>query len=283
MFNTGLTELASIYPLQRNKIISCQYKLIGDLIKTLSPNLANIDIVKTITTNSLVMNDKVADVNKTCRVIVPIMIGVLRSLGRVSGIPNVSILSLIYHDNHLKDYICEKTDQLKPSKTIDSLATSISPTPNTQAPSLTIPRGSIPISNSKSSGMSKSSSTHSAMNMNKNCLFSSLNLADFLNPILGYNELAMSSSSLLASSFALNPNLEVYFTHTIGSSYYNGTAPYSLILNTNELKDLCQLIKKLFVKNVISAINRNLNEYIAQQQVSLATNFLKFIQISSYY
>jgi hypothetical protein len=55
--------------------------------------------------------------------------------------------------------------------------------------------------------------------------------------------------------------------HTIGSSFYNGSAPYSLMLTTSEIKELSQIIKKLFVKNVITQINRHLNEFITIQQV----------------
>lgn len=105
---------------------------------------------------------------------------------------------------------------------------------------------------------------------------SSLNLSDFLNPLLGYAELSISSltskssASLLGSSaFALNPNLEAYFTHTIGSSYYLGTAPYAISLTAAETKDLCQIVKKIFVKNMIVQLNRFLNEFLTQQQNEL--------------
>ena len=83
MFNTGLTELAYIFPTYRSKIINVQYKIISDLIKALSNSSAfsinNIDIVKTITTSSLV--EKI-DSTKACRVLIPILIGLLRSIGR---------------------------------------------------------------------------------------------------------------------------------------------------------------------------------------------------------
>lgn len=130
--------------------------------------------------------------------------------------------------------------------------------------------------------MSKSPSVYSSAttttinqyNLNKICLVSNLSLADFLNPILGYNEPLNLNNINSSTSFALNPNLETYFMHTIGSSFYNGSAPYSLVLTTSEIKDLCQTIKKLFVKNVITQINRHLNEFISTQQVFLLCFFL---------
>jgi hypothetical protein len=123
-------------------------------------------------------------------------------------------------------------------------------------------------------------------------------LADYLNPILAYNDLSptffsinsassisgLSSNSLQSNtsslgsgiksssrfscthSFANNPNLESYFLHTIGSSFYNGSGLYTLQLTSSELKDLCQIVKKLFVKNVIGQINRHLNEYLTNEQ-----------------
>ena len=124
------------------------------------------------------------------------------------------------------------------------------------------------MSKSPSVYSSSTSATINQYNLTKICLASNLNLADFLNPILGYNEsLNLNSLNSSASSFALNPNLEAYFMHTIGSSFYNGSAPYSLMLTTSEIKELSQIIKKLFVKNVITQINRHLNEFIAIQQV----------------
>jgi len=245
----------------------------NDLIKKSTPNMANIDFVKTITTTSLVMNDKIADVNKSCKMIVPILIGLFRSIGRISGIPNISILSLIYHDNHLNEYITEKfTSKMDPQQQVNSNVSSKS-------------NGSISKSSSGSFGTSSNIS-----GLNKNCLSSNLNLADFLNPLLGYNELALISLTSNSSSggsgggnggasFSFNPNLESYFMHTIGSSYYyNGSNNnYSILLTNNELKDLCQIVKKLFVRNVISSINRNLNEFLVQQQVKL----LKIISILS--
>jgi hypothetical protein len=97
-------------PAYRVKILSVQFKLVNDLIKTLGNSSAfsinNIDIVKTIATSSLV--EKV-DSAKACRVLVPVLIGMLRSIGRISGIENTSILSLIYHCNHLNDYIDKKS------------------------------------------------------------------------------------------------------------------------------------------------------------------------------
>ena len=96
-------------------------------------------------------------------------------------------------------------------------------------------------------------------------------MAHPLNPLLGFNETTATTSS--NASFSFNPNLETYFMHTIGSSYYynnnNGSTNknYSILLTNGELKDLCQIIKKLFVRNVITSINRNLNEFLVQQQV----------------
>ena len=76
LFNTGMTELAQIFPVYRARVLASQYKLMGDIVKSLSASnafkLNNIDIVKTITTNSLVVN---LDTNKTCKVLVPILIG----------------------------------------------------------------------------------------------------------------------------------------------------------------------------------------------------------------
>jgi hypothetical protein len=130
-------------------------------------------------------------------------------------------------------------------------------------------------SNQFSLGMSKSSSSASnqyQLNSTKNCLSSNLNLADYLNPLLGYTEssLAPSKSScahVINSSFQLNPNLEAYFTNTIGSSYYSGSGAYTIVLTSAETKELCQIIKKLFVKNMIVQLNRYLNEFLAHQQV----------------
>ena len=236
----------------------------NDLIKKSTPNMANIDFVKTITTTSLVMNDKIADVNKSCKMIVPILIGLFRSIGRISGIPNISILSLIYHDNHLNEYITEKFTSKMDSQQHQQVNSNVSSKSN----------GSISKSSSGSFGTSSNIS-----GLNKNCLSSNLNLADFLNPLLGYNELALIPLTSNSSggggnggaSFSFNPNLESYFMHTIGSSYYyNGSNNnYSILLTNNELKDLCQIVKKLFVRNVISSINRNLNEFLVQQQVKL--------------
>ena len=125
------------------------------------------------------------------------------------------------------------------------------------------------------SSMSKSSSAafyQYQLHSNKNCLSSNLNLADYLNPLLGYTEssLAPSKSScanLMNSSFQSNPNLEAYFTNTIGSSYYSGSAAYTIVLTSAETKELCQIIKKLFVKNMIVQLNRYLNEFLTHQQV----------------
>jgi hypothetical protein len=83
IYNTGLTELAQIYPLYRSKILNAQYKLLNELIKSLGNanafNLNNIDIVKTITTSSLVVN---VDSNKACKTLIPLLVGLLRSIGR---------------------------------------------------------------------------------------------------------------------------------------------------------------------------------------------------------
>jgi len=143
------------------------------------------------------MNDKIADVNKSCKMIVPILIGLLRSLGRISGIPNKSILSLIYHDNHLQEYTTKNHNNNKSN----------------------INNG-MPKSSSVQSGSSfvtNSTTTSSSIKPNS-YLSSSLNLADFLNPLLGFNETTATTSS--NASFSFNPNLETYFMHTIGSSYY---------------------------------------------------------------
>lgn len=137
------------------------------------------------------------------------------------------------------------------------------------------------VSSSSSSNTIKSSSSTTSANqfqlyLNQNCLSSSLKLSDFLNPLLGYTELSiasftskLSSSTLSSSAFGLNPNLEVYFTHTIGSSYYIGTAPYSMIFTTSEAKELCQIVKKIFVKNMIVQLNRYLNDYLTHHHVRL--------------
>ena len=130
---------------------------------------------------------------------------------------------------------------------------------------------------SMDSGMSKSSSAVSnqyQLYSTKNCLSSNLNLADYLNPLLGYTEssLAPSKSScshVINSSFQLNPNLEAYFANTIGSSYYSGSAAYTIVFTSAETKELCQIIKKLFVKNMIVQLNRYLNEFLTHQQVKL--------------
>jgi hypothetical protein len=105
-----------------------------------------------------------------------------------------------------------------------------------------------------------------------------LNLADFLNPMLGYSELSItaltSSSSYLSlpsSSFALNPHLDVYFHFTIGSSFYNGSSPYALCLSSSELKELHQIVKKLFNKGSIGQINKYLNEYLLSLEVTVSS------------
>ena len=250
LYNTALTELASLYPLYRAKILAAQYKLIGDLIKSLYAanafKLNNIDIVKTIATSSLVVN---LDPNRACKILIPVLIGVLRSIGRISGIQHTSILSLIYHDNHLVEYI-----HVKSPKTA----------------------GSLPKSASNLSANATKTSSQFQSQLGKNFQSSNLHLADFLNPLLGYSELSITAltstasySSLSSSSFAVNSNLEVYFTHTIGASFYNGSADYALVLTNSETKELCQLVKKLFVKNVITQINRCLNEFLLQQQNEL--------------
>lgn len=138
---------------------------------------------------------------------------------------------------------------------------------------------------STSGGMKSSSTNDSISSIGSNAQFqqklmkslpqsTNLSLSDFLNPVLGYSELSITSlttassfSSLSSSSFAHNPNLEAYFTHTLGSSFYNGSAPYALVLSNSEIKDVCQLIKKLFVKSVINQIGKYLNDYLTQQQV----------------
>jgi hypothetical protein len=260
-YNTGLTELAHIYPAYRARILQSQYKLIGDIIKSLNTSnmLNKIDIVKTITTSSLVVN---VDANKACRLLVPVLIGVLRSFGRVSGLEGTSILTLIFHDNYLAKFVQASSStttagcsQMKSSPTNDSIASSNSAT--------------VAAVNSQFQQKLTSRSPQST----------SLNLSDFLNPYLGYGELPVtalstttatsttSSSNLSHSVFCQNPNLEAYFAHTIGSSFYNGQAAYALQLSPVELKELFQLIKKLFVKSIINQINKYLNDFLTQQQV----------------
>ena len=116
----------------------------------------------------------------------------------------------------------------------------------------------------------------STSHLSKNFQASNLNLSDFLNPLLSYSELSITAltstssySSLSTSSFAFNSNLDIYFTNTMGSSFYNGSADYAIVFTNSEIKELSQLIKKLFVKNVISQINRSLNEFLLQQQTEL--------------
>lgn len=112
MFNTGITELVSLYPVHRSRILAVQYKLVQDLIKTLSNastfSINNINIVKTITSTQLV--EAKVDAAKACRVLVPVLIGLLRSIGRISALENTSLLSLIYHANHLNAYIQQNDD-----------------------------------------------------------------------------------------------------------------------------------------------------------------------------
>jgi hypothetical protein len=250
LFNTGLTELSHIFPTYRTKILNSQYKIINDIVKSInnssnSFSITNIDIVKTITTNSLVVN---VDANKASRILIPLLLGLLRSFGRISGIPNTSILTLIFHNNHLNEYIKSKNS----SSSLSSTST-------------------INISKSNSATFSQ---TQFQSQLNKNIQSSNLNLADFLNPVLGYSELSItaltsksSNSSQSSSSFAFNPNLEAYFMSTIGSSFYNGSSNYAVVLTNSEIKELCQLIKKLFVKSTINQINRYLNEFINISQV----------------
>ncbi len=238
MFNTGITELASLFPAHKSRILTVQFKLCQDLIKTLSNastfSINNIDIVKTITSTQLV--EAKVDAAKACRILVPILIGLLRSIGRISGLENTSLLSLIYHANHLNEYIQQTTENPKviahtqPQKTPNDPTTS-----------------------------------------NWLRLSSSLSLSDFLNPILGYQELSLSTSraSLCPSSLALNANLETHFTHSIGSSYYMGTASYALALSTSEIKEFCQIVKKIFVKNMIVQLNRYLNEFHQHQDTTV--------------
>ncbi len=117
---------------------------------------------------------------------------------------------------------------------------------------------------------------HTTNKTNRSIHLSNLNLADFLNPLLGYSELSItsltSSSSYLSlpsSSFALNPHLDVYFDCTIGSSYYNGSSAYALCLASSELKELYQITKKLFTKGSITQINKYLNEYLISLEVTV--------------
>lgn len=176
---------------------------------------------------------------------------------------NTSILSLIYHDG-----------ELSPPMTTPSSSGSKSTRNNTSGIKNSSTNDSI-ASNGSSSTTSLASNIQFQQKLMKSLPQSTnLSLSDFLNPILGYSELAITSlttassfSSLSLSSFAQNPNLESYFTHTLGSSFYNGSAPYALVLTTSEIKDVCSLIKKLFVKGVINQINRYLNDYLIQQQV----------------
>lgn len=178
--------------------------------------------------------------------------------------PFLSILSLIYHDGDLNppSTTPNRTSRsgggggrgMKSSSTNDSIASS----------------GSSSTANSLASNTQFQQKLMKSLPQSTN-----LSLSDFLNPILGYSELAITSlttassfSSLSMSSFAHNPNLEAYFTHTLGSSFYNGSAPYALVLSNGEIKDVCNIIKKLFVKSVINQIARYLNDFLTQQQVS---------------
>lgn len=163
--------------------------------------------------------------------------------------PNTSILTLIFNDG---ESLPKTARRMKNSSTNDSIS-----------------------SNGSSSATSLASNAQFQQKLMKSLPQSTnLSLSDFLNPILGYSELAITSlttsssfSSLSSSSFAHNPNLEAYFTHTLGSSFYNGSAPYALVLSNAEIKDVCQLIKKLFVKSVINQMARYLNDFLTQQQV----------------
>lgn len=240
--------MASIFPSCRSKILNCQLKLIGELIKLLSNsgsfNINNIDFVKTITSNSIVVN---VDANKACNVIVPILFGMLRSFGRISGIDDISILSLIFHDFPKNDSINDKKINLKLSETNDSIS----------------------LNDSENSVKSK---FH--IQLEKNFQSTILNLADYLNPFLGNTELNINqhikninNSTLIASSFALNSNLEQYFKFTVGSSFYNGLGTYSVVLSQSEIKDLNQILKKLFNKNLINQLNRYLGDFINLREV----------------
>ena len=208
----------------------------------------------------------------------------MRSIGRVSGIQNTSILSLIFHDNHLNEYINVKINN---NKSKQFLVNSPSSSSLTTLKNSTISKSASISSNlanqqqqqpqqSSSSSVATLTQLHSSSQLSKSFQASNLNLADFLNPLLGYSELSItdltsttSYSSLTSSSFAFNANLEVYFTHTIGSSFYNGSSDYAIVLTNSEIKELSQLVKKLFVKSVITQINRCLNEFLLQQQNDL--------------
>ncbi len=207
--------------------------------------------MKTLTTTSLVTN---IDAQKACLILVPILLGLLRSTGRISGILHRSILSLIFNDNG-------NMSNPRSSKTTSTENTTIKTSESSSS-----------INQSKLKFMPNSNSRFQ-LQLTKNCQTSNLNLVDFLNPLLQYNELSITAltstssySSLSSSSFTLNPYLETYFAFTMGSSFYNGSSCYALLLSTNELKDLCSLIKKIFVKNLISQINKHLNDYLTQQQ-----------------
>lgn len=230
----------------------------SELIKSLSNagsfNINNIDFVKTITSNSIVVN---VDANKACHVIVPILFGMLRSFGRVSGIDDTSILTLIFHDYHLKKYINDKKAKLKSSNTSDSIS---------------------------SSATSSSTNSQFQIQLEKNFQSTVLNLADYLNPILGDAELnanqvikTMNHSAPISSSFALNSNLEQYFKHTIGSSFYNGLGIYTLVLSSSEIKELCQIMKKLFTKNVINQMNKYLVDFLNLREVNFLFIYLFLI------
>ncbi len=96
-YNTALSELAHEAPLAayRARIVAAQYKLVNDIIKSISNsntfNLTNIDIVRTIATNSLVVN---VDANKVVRILVPLLVGLLRSFGRLVSTISLSLSSL---------------------------------------------------------------------------------------------------------------------------------------------------------------------------------------------
>jgi hypothetical protein len=62
-------------------------------------------------------------------------------------------------------------------------------------------------------------------------------------------------------------SLETYFSFTIGSSFHidSSSTSHSLILNPDELKQLFELIRNLFVKNIPTEMNKCLQDYLVNK------------------
>ena len=112
--------------------------------------------------------------------------GLLRSIGRVSGIQNTSILSLIFHDNHLNEYINVKINN---NKSKQFLVNSPSSSSLTTLKNSTISKSASISSNlanqqqqqqSSSSSVATLTQLHSSSQLSKSFQASNLNLADFL-------------------------------------------------------------------------------------------------------